>query len=677
MNLSTEYCKNKLCVPAKDLVRSGVLTESNYKVMARRGQIDVVRPGNAARKKALVAVNSLPPKQREKLEAATGSPAAALRQWITSNYRPNHAAVAFFMEWAAHSASPNASKETAGRLAANAALLDCCLRLAADTDLCRRLVGRKGCWLQLAAALDGLRAFYGHTLPASERRLRAKALEYQKTGFSCLVSRYFGNKNNNKTPERVQRLLISLKVLPNQPYDSDVFTMYCMFLRGTLEVCDFSTGELLNPADFVDGNGKPLALSKTTIRNILNQPAAQFVIEKALRGRMEFYHEQMPHIHRHGGRYALSQVTMDDVDLPRRMSGGAYVHAYYAYDVVSQCRIGMAYGRKKDDSLVTECFRDMFRLLARNNWGVPAGIEIEQHLMSKYKDGLLKAGRVFNFVRFCAPQNSQEKYAEALNGAFKTTIAHKNHENIGRWYGKGARRVDQKKISDSDNHTYEDRKYYTFDELVADDRRDSYEWNHAPHPDQKKYPGLSRWDVLTSNINPNLRPLDRQTLSLYIGEHVPTAVRRNSTVTVCGREFWLSSPQVLESLDPNNRKVTACYLPDDNGQPQDIYLYQNGRYIDTPRPVATFSRIMSEQTPHDREMFTQQCKVISRYTKYLKDNASDNIGIVETTTAPAGGSSCSAPTAPTPAPQEDAAANLPDLSYYDNFPQATAAIADI
>ena len=66
--------------------------------------------------------------------------------------------------------------------------------------------------------------------------------------------------------------------------------------------------------------------------------------------------------------------------------------------------------------------------------------------MSKYKEGFLKAGEVFKFVHFCAPQNSQEKYAEALNGAFKTTIAHKNHEAIGRWHNKGARRVDQKKV---------------------------------------------------------------------------------------------------------------------------------------------------------------------------------------------------------------------------------------
>ena len=85
------------------------------------------------------------------------------------------------------------------------------------------------------------------------------------------------------------------------------------------------------------------------------------------------------------------------------------------------------------------CFRDMFRLIERNGWGMPAGIEVEQHLMSKYKEGFLKAGEVFKFVRFCAPLNSQDKYAEPLNGAFKTTIAHKNHEGwvVGTVKGHG------------------------------------------------------------------------------------------------------------------------------------------------------------------------------------------------------------------------------------------------
>ena len=70
--------------------------------------------------------------------------------------------------------------------------------------------------------------------------------------------------------------------------------------------------------------------------------------------------------------------------------------------------------------------------------------------------------------------------------------------------------------------------------------------------------------MLVARINPTLRPLDKLTLSRYIGERVETSVRRNSTVRVAYADWWLSGPEVLEKLEPNNRKVTAFYLPDED-----------------------------------------------------------------------------------------------------------------
>ena len=155
--------------------------------------------------------------------------------------------------------------------------------------------------------------------------------------------------------------------------------------------------------------------------------------------------------------------------------------------------------------LVVECFRDMFRLIERNGWGIPAGIEVENHLMSEYREGFLQAGVAFNFVRFCAPQNSQEKYAEPLNGAKKRSVIHKNHEGIGRFYGKGKWRVESRKVSDETNDTYEDRAYFGYDELVADDRRDNAEWNHSLHPNQKRYPGMTAG--VGGQYQPHLAPV--------------------------------------------------------------------------------------------------------------------------------------------------------------------------
>jgi len=627
-----EFYGNIRCISARDLIDEGIITEACYRNWVNRDRIKVVRRGGGATGNyALIAVSSLPSSCLEKVnERWPGGPEMDLHHWILSNYELDQAAVTWFMDWAAKYPSNRATDELAMKYAVNASVLNCCIRLYENARVRKRLMGEGAYkWDMMATTIETLREEFGHDLPASTLRFRKKVNEYREYGYESLITGKFGNQNKRKVDYKTGRVVMSIAALPNQPYGSDVHEMYISFVCGELDVWDLETGEIFNPDDFTDKNGDPKELSESTIRNILNNPANKLLLEKVRRGRMEFYHEQMPHMHRHGGEFSLSQITMDDVDLPRRMKGGEYVHAYYAYDVVSQCRVGLAYGRDKDDALVVECFRDMFRLIERNGWGMPAGIEVEQHLMSKYKEGFLQAGEVFRFVHFCAPQNSQEKYAEALNGAFKTTVSHKNHEAIGRWHNKGARRVDQKKVSDSGNHTWEDRKYYTFEELVADDRRDSAEWNNSLHPNQKKYPGMTRWDVLVAKINPTLRPLDKLTLSRYIGECVETSIRRNSTVHVAYADWWLSGPEVLEKLEPNNRKVTAYYLPDEEGKPVDVFLYQGDRYIDKVRPVVTYNRVMAEQSDADKEAYTEQAKIMSHFGKWLDDHAIGKVGVAK------------------------------------------------
>lgn len=622
------YYGNTLCISARELIDGGFITESTYRNWTNRNRIKIVQRGGGAKGSgAMVAVDSLPTPCREQVEKAHPDiDMILLTNWVMSNYQLDQAAVTYFMDWAARHHSDRANDELARKYAINASVLNTCIKLYGRAKDCARLMGEKYDWDKMTKAVKILRDQFGHDLPTSMLRFRKKVNEYKKYGYECLISEKFGNQCARKVDHRTEQLILSLAVLPNKPYGSDVHDMYLSFVCAELDVWDLDTGEIFNPDDFTDKNGDPKNLSESTIRNVLNKPSNKVRIEHALLSRTAFLHEQMPHMHRHAGEFSLSQVTMDDVDLPRRMKGNEYVHAYYAYDVVSQCRIGLAYGRSKDDALVVECFRDMFRLIARHGWGMPAGIEVEQHLMSKYKEGFLRAGEVFKFVHFCAPQNSQEKYAEPLHGAFKTTIAHKNHEGIGRWYNKGVRRVEQKKVSDSDNHTYEDKQYYTFEELVADDRRDSAEWNNSLHPNQKKYPGMTRWDVLVAKINPTLRPLDRLSLSRYIGERVETSIRRNSTVRVAYMDWWLSGPEVLETLEPDNYKVTAYYLPDEEGKPTDIYLYQGDRYIDKVRPVVTYNRVIAEQTDEDVANYIEQQKYVSHFNKYLRDNAIAKVG---------------------------------------------------
>ena len=623
-----EYYGNMWCISARELVDGGIVSQSNYQNWVNRKRIDVVRRGGGASGQyALVAVDSLPRDYRAKVEELY--PNAKLTHlvcWVRSNYEIDQSAVAFFhsREQAGLDLPPEKIKE----YVVNASVLNCCIRLYERAATAQKLFGGKYNWEQMAKAITALREEYGHTLPTSTLRFRKKVNEYKKEGYGCLISGKFGNQSARRVTLKVERLVISLACQENQPYNKSVWEQYIMFVTGELDVWSYITGELYNPDDFVDKDGEPLYLSESTINNILNKPNNKMLIEQRLRSNTTFMHEQMPHVHRHGGDFSLSQITMDDVDLKRRMPGNKYVHVYRAWDVVSQCVVGVSYSRDKDQGLVVDCFRDMFRLCAKQGWGMPAGIEVENHLMTQYREGFLQTGVAFSWVHFCAPQNSQEKYAEPLNSAFQKFL-HSRHEGQGRFYLKGKNRIDQKKVSDGFNHTFEDKKYYEWEELLADDRADVFEWNHQLHPNQKKYPGMTRWDVLCECVNPNLQPLDNVTLARYIGERVETSIRRNSTVRVAYEDWWLSDTNILERLKPNDYKVTAYYMPDEEGKPTDVYIFQGDKYIDQVEKVEPYNRVMAEQTEEDVVKYIEQQKKISKFSKYVRDHAIEQVGVMK------------------------------------------------
>ena len=602
------------------------MTKSGYDSLVNRRKIDVMRSGKGKDRYALIAVDSLPTKYLEQVTVCypEGS-MIRLQGWIVSNYEVDQNAVAFFFD--RKQTGVELSHKQAREYIINASVMNACIKLYDRAKSYRSLMGEDYDWNKMATVIETLRVKFGHTLPSSTLRFRQKVNQYKKNGYAALISGKFGNQNKRKVDLKLEKLVLGLWCLPNKPYGAQVRDLYESFLCGELDAYDVKTGELFSPDDFTDKNGEPITLSDTTIRNILNKPSNRAIWDKSQLSWSSFMHESMPHMHRHAGEYSLSQITMDDVDLTRKLKDTKLrVKAYYAYDSVSQCVLGASYSRNKDPQLVRECFREMFRLIAKHGWGIPAGIEVENHLMTEYKYSLLQEGTVFTHVRYCAPLNSQEKQAENFNGAKKKSVIHRNHTGIGRFYGKWQWRAEARKVSDASNDTWEDKEYFSFEELVADDRRDNYEWNHALHPDQKRFKGMTRWDVLMERINPNLRPYDEITLARYIGEKVETSVRRNSTVRVAYEDWWLSSYEVLKKLAPSNYKVTAYYLPDEDGKPQNVFIFQGDRYIDQVERVETYNRVMAEQTDDDKRKFYRQQKKVKAFMRYV------NKGMEETPT---------------------------------------------
>ena len=631
-----EYYGDRLCISMRDLVAGGIMSEPNYKQLAARGRFDVVRRGGgAAGCYALVAVDSLPQRYQDKVkEVYPGGAQARLEGWIKSNYEVDQQATAFF--FSKEKCGVALPREKAQEYITNASVLNTCIKLYERAATAQKLFGGKYDWSMMAATIEILRKHFGHTLPASTLRFRKKVNDYKANGYACLISGKFGNQCARKVDHKTERLILGIAVLPNKPWNTNVLELYNSFVTGELDVYDPETGEMFNPDDFTDKNGEPMVLSEATITNYLNKPKNKILIDKATMSYTTFMHETMPHMHRHHGEFPLPKVSFDDRDLPRKLKDTRIrPKAYYAYDVTSGCCIGYAYNRAKNVDLVVDMFRNMFRLLDRQGWGCPAEVEVENHLMSQWRDSFLRAGVMFPFVRFCAPMNSQEKHAEQFNGAKKRSVEHRNHVGIGRFFAKSRQyRTESNKVFDEFNNTYVEKEYYTWDELIADDMRDIYEYNHALHPNQKKYKGMTRWDVLVANINPTLQPLDKATIARYVGEKVSTTIRRNSYCRVAGEDWWLSKTEVIELLAPNDYKVDAYYLTDEEGKITDMYIYQGDMYIDRLENIGTFNTARAEQTEEDERIFVEQRKKISHFNKYAEDNAIGRVGIIERDTRP-------------------------------------------
>lgn len=606
-----------------------IMSIPNYKKLAAKEKINVVRSGRGLGGYVLVEIATMPLRFQERIKLKYGDMKEdVIRNWLGSHYHIDAKAREFYTRFRFDNGD-TLPPEHIQEYTVNASVIEAVMRAMEDATFMRKVMKAGPVnWGELAGAISYYQAEFGHTLPVSSNRFKKRVNDFKANGYESLISRKFMNQNRRKVTYDIERLLLSIDAQPEQPFNTTVWEQYNLFVQGELELYDPETGEVLNPADFTDKDGNPLVLSPATVANYLNNPK-----NKALRGKLhmsqwDFNNAYRPYHLRSIGEYSLSKVSLDDRDLPRPMKDGNRVKAYYAYDVVSGAVVGYAYNRYKTTELFLDCMRNMFQTLDRNGMYIPAELEVEHHLVSDFADGLMQAGTVFPLIRWCNPGNSREKRAEHKNREKKYGVEKRTQVGIGRWYAKlEANRPKEEKVYDEKNNTYK-VKTYSYEELVADDIRAIETFNAQPHPNQKRYPGMSRWDVLCAHQNPNLAPWDKAVLYRFIGQHTETTIRQNTYCTVMYNQYGLPSPEIIEKLEPRNYKVDAYYLPDADGTINEVYIYQNGRYIATCKPVARYNENTAEQTEYDKAAYTEQSKYVAQFDKMMKDGKIKRVGIL-------------------------------------------------
>ena len=606
-----------------------IMSVPNYKKLAARKEINVVRQGKGLGSYALIEIATMPLRFQERIKLKYGDMKEdVIRNWLGSHYHIDAKARDFYTRFRFDNGD-TLPPEHIQEYTVNASVIEAVMRAMEDATFMRKAMKAGPVnWGELAGAISYYQAEFGHTLPVSSNRFKKRVNDFKANGYESLISRKFMNQNRRKVTYDIERLLLSIDAQPEQPFNTTVWEQYNMFVQGDLELYDPETGEVLNPADFTDKDGNPLVLSPATVANYLNNPKNKALRAKLHMSQWDFNNAYRPYHLRSIGEFSLSKVSLDDRDLPRPMKDGNRVKAYYAYDVVSGAVVGYAYNRYKTTELFLDCMRNMFQTLDRNGMYIPAELEVEHHLVSDFADGLMQAGTVFPLIRWCNPGNSREKRAEHKNREKKYGVEKRTQVGIGRWWAKlEANRPKEEKVYDEKNNTYK-VKTYSYEELVADDIRAIRTFNAQPHPNQKRYPGMSRWDVLCAHQNPNLAPWDKAVLYRFIGQHTETTIRQNTYCTVMYNQYGLPSPEIIEKLEPRNYKVDAYYLPDADGTINEVYIYQNGRYIATCKPVARYNENTAEQTEYDKAAYTEQSKYVAQFDKMMKDGKIKRVGIL-------------------------------------------------
>lgn len=606
-----------------------ILSVPNYKKLAARKEINVVRKGRGLGGYVLVEVATMPLRFQEKIKLKYGDMKEdVIKNWLGSHYHIDAKAREFYTRFRFDNGD-TLPPEHIQEYTVNASVIEAVMRAMEDATFMRKAMKAGPVnWGELAGAISYYQAEFGHTLPVSSNRFKKRVNDFKANGYESLISRKFMNQNRRKVTYKIEDLVRGLAAQAEHPYDTVVAEMYNQFVTGNCEAYDPETGEIFNPEDFTDKSGNPVVLSKATIANILKQPKTIALLAKVHQTQWNFNNSQRPYHLRSLPQYAFSKISADDRDLPRPMRDGNYVHAYYVSDVASGAVVGYAYNRNKNKDLFLDCMRNMFQTIDQNGWYMPAQIEVEHHLVNKFTDGLMQAGVVFPLIHWCNPGNSREKRQEHVNRGKKYSVEKRTQQNIGRWWAKlEANRPKVEKVYDELNNTYR-VPTYTYEQLVADDIASIKEWNNQPHPNQKKYPGMTRWDVLCGTQNPDLRPWDKAVLYRYIGEHTETSIRQNAYLTVNHEVYRLSDPNVIDRLEPRNYQVDAYWLAGADGNVQEIYVYQHGRLIDTCQKVKRYNEATAEQTEADKEAYTEQSKYVAQFDKMIKDGKIKRVGIL-------------------------------------------------
>ncbi len=613
------YYNNILACTAEELLT--ICTKSTYDKLVQRGKINRLRRACKGTP-ALIEFRSLPAEYRDALIEQYGDPDEAAKwQSVADMVTADMAAIKFYTDF--RLADSNELPKKNQRLYSNEASIFNAFEILMKKTLKHQSSGATltGFWTMCSNALEGLQLEWPHKLPKTEKRLREKYEKYKEQGYRALISEKFGNQNTRIVNEHLESLLLNIYMQTWKPNYKKVHAGYMEFLHGEKGIVNKETGEIYDR-----NNYEPI--SESTVRNYMTKWSNAVGTHKKRSGSRIGYNSKYRSYADTVTDYAGTIISMDDRDLPWKMHNGKRPVAYLTLDVASKCFIGWAFAKPKtreDDNvngkgmrLVMDCFRNTFDQLEYYGVNMPAEVEVENHLMSTLTETTLKEGNLFRFVRFAAAENPQEKEIERAFRILRYDYDKLQNNGAG-WQARPFAK------DESNQKGLRDDVKYTFEEICEMAENSINEYNDAPHPNQKEYPGMSRLDVFLTNQHPQLLPINWRDVSRWVGHSVTTSVNRGQ-VLANNQRFLLEDVAMMDKTG-QGRELKAYWF-NHNQNRNTIYLYDGEEYLGEARTKPRFHKGRLEQTAED----FQQMREMQAYTASIDNQAKETISKLEPVT---------------------------------------------
>lgn len=469
-----------------------------------------------------------------------------------------------------------------------------------------------------------------HTIPTSLRHFKNVLKEFKANEHIALIKdpNGTGKQNARKVNDIVLEILNGLFAGQlNKPNPTDVSRTYDSFLNGYTEVYNKKTGEVYDPKGFP-------SLSKATINNYLSNWENSIGTYRARSGNRQKDIARMPHAQMELPKYASSLVSIDDRQPPFWYEKGKRMWFYIGLDVASSCITTFVYGKTKE-GLILDFYRQMVRNYSEWGFGLPLELECESSLNSTYKDTLLKEGNMFTNVTIEA-NNAQRKIIERRFGKLRYNIEKKHSGWIARPFA----------LSESNQAGPKSTVIIPYNELVEARLADLEDWNNLPceNPILKKEGiEMSRWSYFLKNQNPNLKPINFQSILPFIGYKTPSSCHRGfiklqgklraiaNNGSICFDEELIDTMKKIEG-----KNIDIFWLDDNEGEVLKAYAYYNDRFICEIYEFPKFNRAKNEQTSQDKKNIAIQEQYINSVKRFANKQykSIEPIGIIDNTPKP-------------------------------------------